>query len=107
MNTVQNQSPFYYLSVDFRDKHIDVSVVKNQPPFWYLSALAWGNLDTVCEDDPDEKCPDYYDDTNGYPIDEEWHTLFCYKCGCARDEDDPELKCIDCGAKYINFWPDE
>ena len=75
---------------------------QRKTPIDYLTTEACGNLIITCDDDSDEENPDYYDETNDLPIDEEWHELFCYKCGYDREV---ELgKCMACEAEYINFF---
>ena len=71
-------------------------------PIDYLTTEACGNLCILCEDDSDEEDPDYYDETNALPIDEEWHDWFCYKCGFDREEE--QGKCMSCGSEFINFF---
>jgi len=68
----------------------------------HITDKARGNLDVLCGDDDDEKDKDYYDETNGLPIDEEWFERFCHKCGFDRETE--QGKCMACGSKYINFF---
>jgi len=76
-----------------------MSLRKN--PIDYLTSEACENLCILCEDDSDEENPDYYDETNGLPIDEDWFELFCHKCGFDREI---RGKCMACKTDFINFF---
>ena len=73
-------------------------------PIDYLRSKARRELQILCEDDSDVEYEDrdYYDETNGLHIDEEWFKQFCHKCGYDRDEE--RGRCMACKAKYINFF---
>ena len=76
--------------------------IKFKHPIDHLTPTALSNLEIINEDDTDTEDKSYYDATNGYPIDEEWHRWFCYACG--YDREDEKGPCEACGKKYINFF---
>ena len=82
-----------------------MSVRKN--PIDYLAPEACGNLCLLCEDDSDVDDADleYYDETNGLNIDEDWFELFCHKCGYDRETE--QGRCMKCESEFINFFIEE
>ena len=74
-----------------------MSLRKN--PIDYLTSEACENLCILCED---EDMEEYYDETNGLPIDEDWFELFCHKCGYDRETE--QGKCMACETDFINFF---
>ena len=69
-------------------------------PIEYLSEEALENLH-ICYDSCEEDI-DYYDETNGLNIDEEWFDDFCHECGFDREE--KRGVCMACGSSFKNFF---
>lgn len=80
-------------------------VFKN--PIEYITPKALAQLCITTDDDQDDPYADWYDETNGLSIDEEWFEHFCHACGYDREDPDDDCKpgkCIDCNTEYINFF---